>query len=89
MSNQRSFKIGSLSFAAFVPKKIECKRFGIKILDQNKTFSISSQKFWTKSFCFVPFPKVFQDNFTFCFVFNKPWCNLKRFGFSNKMQGKT
>jgi hypothetical protein len=27
MSNQRSFKIGSFLFAAFVPKKIECKRF--------------------------------------------------------------
>jgi hypothetical protein len=27
MSNQRSFKIGSFRFAAFVPKKIECKRF--------------------------------------------------------------
>jgi hypothetical protein len=27
MSNQRSFKFGSFRFAAFVPKKIECKRF--------------------------------------------------------------
>ena len=27
MSNQRSFKIGSFRFAAFGPKKIECKRF--------------------------------------------------------------
>jgi hypothetical protein len=27
MSNQRSFKTGSLRFAAFVPKKIECERF--------------------------------------------------------------
>ncbi len=27
MSNQRSFKIGSFRFAAFVPKKIEWKRF--------------------------------------------------------------
>jgi hypothetical protein len=27
MSNQHSFKIGSFCFAAFVPKKIECKRF--------------------------------------------------------------
>ncbi len=27
MANQRSFKIGSFRFAAFVPKKIECKRF--------------------------------------------------------------
>ena len=60
MSNQRSFKIGSFRFAAFVPKKIECKRFEIKILDRNKTFSISSQNFWTKSFCFVPFPKFFK-----------------------------
>jgi hypothetical protein len=27
MSNQRSFKIGSFRFAAFVPKKIECRGF--------------------------------------------------------------
>jgi hypothetical protein len=27
MSNQRSFKIGSFRFAAFVPKKIECEHF--------------------------------------------------------------
>jgi hypothetical protein len=59
MSNQRSFKIGSFRFAAFVPKKIECERFYIKILDRNQTFSVSSQNFWTKSFCFVPFPKIF------------------------------
>ncbi len=53
MSNQRSFKIGSLRFSAFVPKKIECKRFWIKILDRNKTPSISSKIFLTKSNHFV------------------------------------
>jgi hypothetical protein len=56
MSNQRSFKIESFRFAAFVPKKIEYIRFFNKILDQNKTFSMRNRKFWSKSFCFGPFP---------------------------------
>jgi hypothetical protein len=62
MSNQRSFKIESFRFAAFVPKKIECIRFGNKILDRNETFSISTKKFRSKSFRFVPFPNIFCDN---------------------------
>jgi hypothetical protein len=56
MSNQCSFKIESIRFAAFVPKKIEYIRFLNKILDQNKTFSIRNGIFWSKSFCFGPFP---------------------------------
>jgi hypothetical protein len=79
MSNQRSFKNESFRFAAFVPKKIEYFRFGNKILDRNKTFSISIQKFWSKSFRFVPFPNIFWDNQKFSFVFNKSWCSLIRF----------
>jgi hypothetical protein len=55
MSNQRSFKIESFRFPAFVPKKIEYIRFGNKILDRNKTFSISTRKFWFKSFCYGQF----------------------------------
>ncbi len=51
MSNQRSFKIESFRFPAFVPKKIEYIRFWNKILDRNKTFSISTWKFLFKSFC--------------------------------------
>ncbi len=36
MSNQRSFKIGSFRFAAFVTKKIEYNGFWNKILDRKK-----------------------------------------------------
>jgi hypothetical protein len=59
MSNQRSFKIESFCFTAFVLKKIKYIRFGNKILDRNEKFSVSTQKFWSKSFCFVPFPNIF------------------------------
>jgi hypothetical protein len=59
MSNQCSFKIESFHFTAFVPKKIEYIRFGNKILDRNEKFSVSTQKFWSKNFCFVPFPNIF------------------------------
>ncbi len=79
MSNQRSFKIESFRFAAFVPKKIEYIRFWNKILDQNKTFSISTRKIWSKSFCSSPFPNFFLNNKKFSFVFRKPWsaiCNV-------------
>ena len=55
MSNQRSFKIESFRFPAFAPKKIEYIRFWNKILDRNKTFSISTRKFWSKSFCYGQF----------------------------------
>jgi hypothetical protein len=73
MSNQRSFKIRSFRFAAFVPKRIE--RFKIKILDQNKTFSVSSQNFLTKSFCFVRFQNFFNYlNVLFCL-----WKTLAQF----------
>jgi hypothetical protein len=51
MSNQRSFKFESFRFTAFVPKKIEYIRFCNKILDRNKTFSISTRKFRFKRFC--------------------------------------
>ncbi len=62
MSNQRSFKIESFRFGAFVPKKIEYIRFWNKILDRNKTFSISTRKFWSKSFCSGSFSNFFWDN---------------------------
>ena len=70
MSNQRSFKIGSFRFAAFVPKKIEYIRFWNKILDRNEMFLISTRKFLSKTFCSGLFPKKFW----------KPWRNFKRFG---------
>ena len=79
MSNQRSFKIESFLFAAFILKKIEYIHFWNKILDRNEMFSVSTQKFWSKSFCFVLLPKFFWDNKKFCFVFKKHWCNLKCF----------
>ncbi len=60
MSNQRSFKIESFRFGAFVPKKIEYIHFWNKILDRNKTFSISTRKFWAKTFCSGPFPNFFE-----------------------------
>jgi hypothetical protein len=56
MSNQRSFKIESIHFAAFVPKKIEYIRFLNEILDQNETFSIRNGKFRSKNFRFGLFP---------------------------------
>jgi hypothetical protein len=61
MSNQRSFKSESFHFGAFVPKKIEYIWFRNKILDRNKTFSISTRKFWSKSFCSGPFPNFFFE----------------------------
>ncbi len=81
MSNQRSFKIGSFRFAAFVPKKNEYNSFWNKILDRNKTFSIRSRNFWSKTFRSGLFPNFFLRNTKFCFVFKKHWRNLKRFGF--------
>ena len=78
MSNQRSFKIESFRFVAFVPKKIEYIRYWNKNLDRNKTFSISSRKIWSKSFCSGLFPNFFWNKKKFCFVFRKPWhnCNV-------------
>ncbi len=60
MSNQRSFKIESFRFAAFVPKKIEYIRFGNKILDRNETLSISTKKFWSKAFVLFRFQTSFE-----------------------------
>jgi hypothetical protein len=55
MSNQRSFKIESIRFAPFVPKKIEYIRFRNKVMDRNKTFSINIRKFGPKAFVLVDF----------------------------------
>jgi hypothetical protein len=60
MSNQRSFKFESFRFPAFVPKKIEYIPFCNKILDRNKTFSISTRKFRFKRFCSAPFSNFFE-----------------------------
>ena len=65
MSNQRSFKIESFRFAAFVPKKIEYIHFWNKILYRNKTFSVSTRKIWSKSFCSGPFPNFFGTTKSF------------------------
>ncbi len=60
MSNQRSFKIGSFRFAAFVPKKIECKRFLIKILDRTKRFLSVLKIFGPKAFVLFRFQNFFK-----------------------------
>ncbi len=67
MSNQRSFKIESFRFADLVPKKIEKICFWNKILDWNKTFSISTRIIWSKSFCSGLFKKFLeQQKVLFC-----------------------
>ncbi len=81
MSNQRSFKIGSFRFVAFVPKKIEYNSFfkqnsGSKQNIFNQFYKILVQKL---SFWFVS--KFVWENKKFCFVFKKHWHNLKCFGF--------
>ncbi len=65
MSNQRSFKIGSFRFAAFVPKNNAYNSFWNKILDRNKTFSISSRNFWSKTFRSSLFPNFFWETQSF------------------------
>jgi hypothetical protein len=60
MSNQRSFKIESFRFAAFLPKKIEYIRFGNKILDRNEKLSFSTKKFWSKAFVLFRFQTSFE-----------------------------
>jgi hypothetical protein len=72
MSNQRSFKIGSIRFAAFVPKKIEYICFRNKILDRNKTFSISTKKILSKSFCSGRFPIFFGTSKSFVLSLKNP-----------------
>ncbi len=52
--------IESFRFPAFVTKKIEYIRFWNKILDWNKTFSISTRKFRFKHFCSGPFSNFFE-----------------------------
>ncbi len=72
MSNQRSFKIESFRFAAFVPKKIEYISFWNKILDRNKTFCISTRKIWSKSFCSGPFLIFFGTTKSFVLSLENP-----------------
>jgi hypothetical protein len=55
MSNQRSFKIESFPFAAFVPKKIEYIRFEIKFWIETKRFLPVLEKFGPKAFVLVRF----------------------------------
>ncbi len=72
MSNQRFFKIESFRFPAFVPKKIEYIRFLDKILDRNKTFSISTRKLWFKRFCSGPFSNFFETIKSFVLTLKNP-----------------
>jgi hypothetical protein len=64
MSNQRSFKIESFRFAAFFQKKIES--------GSKQTFSISTRKIWSKSFCSGPFPNFFGTTKSFVLSLEKP-----------------
>jgi len=59
MSYQRSFKIGSIRFAAFDPKKIENINFLNKIPDQNKPFLSVPDNLCLKAFVLVCFQKIF------------------------------
>jgi hypothetical protein len=72
MSNQRYFKIESIRFAAFVPKKIEYIRFRNKILDQNKTFPLGTRKILSKSFCSGRFPIFFGTSKSFVLSLKNP-----------------
>jgi hypothetical protein len=81
MSNQRSFKIESIRFAAFVPKKIEYIRFRNKILYRNKTFSISTRKIWSKSFCSGRFPNFFLEQEKVLFCLKKTLAQFETFWF--------
>ncbi len=76
MSNQRFFKIVCFSF----PQKIEYILFLNKIRYRNKTFSLRSQNFWSKSNWFVQFPNFSWDYKEFCFDFRNLWTKSKRFG---------
>ncbi len=75
MSNQRSFKIDSFRFVAFVPKKIEYILFWNKILDRNKRFLSLLEKFGPKAFVLVCF-QIFLEQQKVLFCFWKPWRNL-------------
>jgi hypothetical protein len=72
MSNQRSFKIESIRFAAFVPQKIEYIRYRNKVLDRNKTFSISTRKILSRSFFSARFPIFFGTNKSFVLSLKNP-----------------
>ncbi len=82
MSNQRSFKIDSfcllLSFLKIPVSNIFV--FETKFWIETKRFLSVLKIFGPKAFV------LFHSNFfktakSFFFVFKKPWCNLKRFGF--------
>ncbi len=66
MSNQRSFKIESFRFAAFVPKKIECKRFKSKFWIETKRFLSVLKIFGPKAFVLFRFQNFFK--LSKCFV---------------------
>jgi hypothetical protein len=57
MSNQRSFKIGSFRFAAFVPKKIDKLVFETKFWIETKRFYFVLEIFCPKAFVLVRFQK--------------------------------
>jgi hypothetical protein len=78
MSNQRSFKIGSFCFAAFVPKKIECKRFLNQIWIETKRFLSVLKIFGPKAFVLFRFQKFVQLSKRFVLSLKNPGtiCNV-------------
>jgi hypothetical protein len=80
MSSQRSFKIESIRFDAFVPKKIEYIHFRNKILERNKIFPSVLEKFGPKAFVLVDFQIFFEQvNVLFCLL--KTLTQFKTFWF--------
>ncbi len=72
MSNQRSFKIESFRFAAFVPKKIEYIRFETKFWIETKRFLSLQKNFGPKAFDLFRFQKIFETNKSFVLFLNNP-----------------
>jgi hypothetical protein len=78
MSNQRSFKIESFPFAAFVPKKIEHIRFETKFWIVTKRFLSVLEKFGPKAFVLVRFQIFFGTTKSFVLSLESPGaiCNV-------------
>ncbi len=66
MSNQRSFKIGSFRFDAFVPKRSNVNVYKSKFWIETKRFPSVLKIFWPKAFVLFRFQKLFK--LSKCFV---------------------
>ncbi len=72
------FQDRKLSFWCFCSKKDWIYSFFKQNSGSNKTFSISTRKFWAKSFCSGLFPNFFVTTKCFLFYFKNPSaiCNV-------------